>query len=376
MNDTHTLLARLARLARLGALLGALGGALVLAGPTAVVPPPAGAAPAQPALASGQWQVSLSWFGTVSYASDTLQSRTRFLGNGMGTLTVGGDTVTGPYTVVALVGGEGRARSVRGAEATGGTSDGTWSFDGDFAGSATRPCLTGTLSLGGTFEYQDDDGLLVFPLDGIAVPMTCDDWPVRLTSVRCNVFEGEWAWARTAGLTTVGFRFDGSPSRIWGVRAPRSARGAQASADAMRNLTAEIEALTATSPASAADLRAFLRSARSRLPQVAPACGGTQTDVALAVLTRVLVANVLDQGPAVPADVVVELADVAARVDAFARPRSDLATTTLERLDGALRALATDPELTAGQRRTAADAARALGLTETARILTPAGASR
>lgn len=360
----------------LSAVLGVavLTGALVTVAGTATAPP-ASAEPAA-ALAPGRWEVSFSWYGTASYGSATLTSSSQFFGNGIGSLAVDADSVAGPFGITALVQGRGTATGAGGYRATGGSSDATWEFAGTFGGSATEPCLTGSVAVGGMFDFQDDAGLIFMPLDGIEFPMACGDWPIRITSVRCNVFEGEWAWARTLGLSAAGYRFTGSPSRVWGVRVGRSERSAQASAEAMRALTEEARVLASSSPLAVDDLRQFLRAARTRLPRAAAACGGDQTDVELQVFTRVLIANLLGQGTPLGPDVLIEVADFAARAGAFDRPRTDLGTTTLTELDAAFRALPTDPAVTQSQLLDAADAARRLGLRATADRLDQEGALR
>jgi hypothetical protein len=345
------------RTALLATLLVALGACVIPAAPATASP--------QPALAPGRWEVSFSVFGTASYSSATLTSSSQFLGNGIGTLLVDADSVAGPFGIVAVVSGRGEAVSASGTRATGDTNSATWSFDGTFGGSATQPCLTGNVSLGGMFEFEDRDGLAFIPLEGFGFPMACGDWPLRITSVRCNVFEGEWIWARTNALAAAGYRFGGSPSRVWGVRTARSERAAQAAADAMAALTQEAEALASSSPLAVADLRQFLQAARTRVPRAAAACDGAATDVALQVFTRVLIANLLDQGAALGPDVLTEVADFAARAGAFGRPRSELATTTLAALDAALLRLTEDPAATEAQLTDAADAADRLGLGRT-----------
>ncbi|MFO1537962.1 MAG: hypothetical protein ACKOVH_09100 [Actinomycetota bacterium] len=326
--------------------------------------PPAGATP-RTALAPGTWEVSFSWAGTASDSGATVTSSSQFLGNGIGTLLVDADSVAGPFGIAAVVSGRGTAVSASGARATGDASGATWTFTGTFGGSATQPCLTGEVGLGGTFVFEDRDGLAFIPLEDFTFPLTCGDWPLRLASVRCNVFEGEWVWARTNALSALGYRFGGSPSRVWGVRAGRSDEAARAAADAMAALTQEAEALASSSPLAVEDLRAFLRAARTRLPRAAAACDGASTDVALQVFTRVLIANLLGQGAPLGPDALTEVADFAARVGAFGRPRSELSSTTLAELDAALLRLVDDPTATEPQLADAADAADRLGLART-----------
>ena len=335
---------------------------------------PAGARPSR-ALASGSWEIGLSWAGGASLRTGTVSSNVSFLGSGSGTMLVDADSVAGPYGITMFAAGAGRA-TVGTRTAEGSSSDTTYSFTGAFGGSATEPCLTGQIELGGTFEYQDDLGLVVIPLDGITKPMTCAEWPLRIASVTCNVVEGEWAWLKTQGLLGAGFTFTGSPSRFWGVRTPPSAAGSAASDSAMRSLMDEANALASAQPISATDLRAFLRSARTRLPDAAPACGARQDGVELAVLTRVIIAQMIDQGTALPTDALIELADFAARVDAFARPQTDLSRTTATSLQNALTRLVDDSSATANQLADAADAARRLGWSPLANRLEQEAAAR
>jgi hypothetical protein len=343
--------------------VGLVGTGVAPVTPVAPGTPPAAASDA--ALARGRWQVSFSWAGTATYSSGTLTSASRFVGNGIGTLLVDADSVGGDFGINATVTGEAVATSASGARATGDTTGATWDFVGTFGGSATEVCLTGTVALGGTLEFEDRDGLVFIPLEDFGFPMACGDWPVRITSVRCNVFEGEWAWRRTLGLSAAGYRFSGSPSRIWGVRVGRSPGAAQAAADAMAALTEEARVLASSSPLAAEDLRQFLRAARTRLPRAAAPCAGTSADAELQVFTRVLIANLLGQGGPLSPEVLTEAADFAARAGAFARPRSELAATTLAELDAALRRLVDDPASTEDQLSDAAEAAGALGLSRT-----------
>jgi len=320
---------------------------------------PASARPTR-ALSAGAWEIGFSWAGAASLRTGTVSSNVGFVGTGSGTLDVDADSVAGPYGITLAAAGSGRA-SVAGNSAQGSSNDTTYTFSGAFGGSASEPCLTGQIELGGTFVYEDAAGIAFIPLEGITKPMTCAEWPLRITSVECNVVEGEWAWVKTQGLLGAGFTFTGSPSRFWGVRTPPSASGAAASDSAMQALMDEANALATAQPISATDLQAFLRSARTRIPAVAPACGARQDDVELAVLTRVIIAQMIDQATPISTDALVVLADFAARVHAFARPQSDLSRTTATSLQEALARLVDDTSATTRQLADAADAARRLG---------------
>ncbi len=335
---------------------------------------PASARPTR-ALASGSWDIGFSWAGGASLRTGTVSSNVAFIGNGSGTLDVDADSVAGPYRITMAAAGSGRA-TVAGSSAQGSSNDTTYTFSGAFGGSASEPCLTGQIELGGTFVYEDAAGIAFIPLEGITKPMTCAEWPLRIVSVECNVVEGEWAWVKTQGLIGAGFTFTGSPSRFWGVRTPQSASGAAASDSAMQALMDEANALASAQPISATDLQAFLRSARTRIPDVAPACGSRQADVELAVLTRVIIAQMIDQGTALPTDALITLADFAARVHAFARPQSDLSRTTATSLQDALTRLIDDTSATARQLADAADAARRLGWNPLANRLDQEAAAR
>jgi len=313
------------------------------------------------AIESGSWEIVFTWAGAVNYNSSTLNAGTFYLGSGNGTMEVDADSVAGPYGIIMSAQGSAQATSASGATATGRIDDGSWTFSGQFGGSSRRACLTGSISFGGTLEYEDALGLSFIPLDGLSAPISCADWPLRTAIVRCNVIEGQWAAQKQAVLSTSGYRWSGSPSRFWGVRTPPSATASAAAREAIRSLNEEATALATAQPISATDLRAFLRAARSRLPQARSACGDRQIDVELQALTRVIIAQIVDQEVELSTDVLIELADFAARVDAFSRPQSALSRRTSNDLYLRFDALADNSTATGAQLADAADATRRLG---------------